>query len=90
MLQVLALDALTVLLVGLRAHENDPRIFKVHVQRLYKDLDPRTVPLQLAGASSGNFSSFTSSSGGSFIGGQHPQHAATEVHHKVAASDCLR
>ena len=48
MLQVLALDALTVLLVGLRAHENDPRIFKVHVQRLYKDLDPRTVPLQLA------------------------------------------
>ncbi|GAB4816285.1 hypothetical protein N2152v2_003331 [Parachlorella kessleri] len=88
-LQVLALDALTVLLVGLHAHENDPRIFKVHVQRLYKDLDPRTAPPQLAGASSGNVSSFTGSSGGSFTGAQH-QHAATEVHHRVAASDCLR
>lgn len=71
---MVALDALTTLLIGLRVHETDPRLLKVHVQRLYRELDPRTPAPPPGGAErSGPSVQF-----------------APDLHHRVAASDCLR
>jgi hypothetical protein len=83
--QMVALDALTTLLVGLRVHETDPRILKVHVQRLYRDLDPR-VPAPTPGAGAGG----SSGSGSGALAARSSQQLVPELHHRVAASDCLR
>lgn len=87
-----ALDALTLLLVGLRVHESDPRLLKVHVQRLYRDLDPRaqpggsSAPTAAASRTSGSGGGGAKAGGGASVSFSPPP----ELHHQVAASDCLR
>ena len=65
---MLALDVLTQLLIGLRVHESDPRLLKVHVQRLYRELDPRlpvaAAPPALDRASSGPAAAAAGGGGG--------------------------